>query len=175
MDRRLLAALTLPVVLVGCGNDEPSNKADRDDSPTVATTSTAPSTEPTPETTTGSSSTSGSGVLSDDDEAAVEETILEFLVTGDCDLATDDYLRSLSFLADESTTREEACEQWEKAFIKPLFTKDDVNLTELQGSDGVATVLVGSDIAPGVTTLYQFMLVDGEWLVSGDEYNTDGL
>ena len=30
--------------------------------------------------------------------AAIEETILEFLVTGDCDLSTDDYLRDGMFV-----------------------------------------------------------------------------
>lgn len=153
MDRRLLAALVLPLVLAGCGDDAPSSS--------TATESPA-SGEP-------------SGGSSSEDESAIEETILEFLLTGDCDLATDDYLRDVSLFADEDTSREEACADWENTFSKPLFTKDDVVLTELEVGDGVATVLVGSDIAPDITTLYQFMLVDGEWLVSGDEYNTDGL
>lgn len=153
MDRRLLAALVLPLALAGCGDDAPSG----------STATESPASEET------------SGDLGSEDAAAIEETILEFLVTGDCDLATDDYLRDVSLFADEDTSREEACTDWENTFSEPLFTKDDVVLTELEVGDGVATVLVGSDIAPGITTLYQFMLVDGEWLVSGDEYNTDGL
>lgn len=153
MDRRLLAALVLPVALAGCGDDAPSGST-ADERPSSGGTS---------------------GDLSSEDAAAIEETILEFLVTGDCDLATDDYLRDVSLFADEDASREEACTDWENTFSEPLFTKDDVVLTELEVGDGVATVQVGSDIAPDITTLYQFMLVDGEWLVSGDEYNTDGL
>lgn len=105
----------------------------------------------------------------------IEDTVREFLVSGDCDLATDDYLRDISLFADDDATREEACADWENVFSKPLFTKEDVVLTELQGSDGVATVLVGSELVPDLTTLYQLTLVDGTWLISGDAYNTDGL
>lgn len=162
MDRRLLAALVLPLVLAGCGDDAPSS----------STTTESPASEGSP---SGEPSGGSSGGSSSEDESAIEETILEFLLTGDCDLATDDYLRDLSLFADEDASREEACTDWENTFSKPLFTRDDVVLTELEVGDGVATVLVGSDIAPDITTLYQFTLVDGEWLVSGDEYNTDGL
>ena len=104
MDRRLLAALVLPLVLAACGNDDPSSST--------------------------TSEEASSGELSANSE---------------------------------------------KAFVKPLFTKDDVVLTELQVGDGVATVLVGSELVPDLTTLYQFMLVEDDWLVSGDEYNTEGL
>lgn len=162
MARRCLAALVLPLVLAGCGNDDRSGADDADDAPTTATTAA----------TTGDT---GSGGISAADRTAIEETVREFLVTGDCDLATVEYLRDISLFAEDDATREEACTAWEKVYSKPLFTKEDVLLTDLTASDGVATVKVGSEIAPKLTTLYQVTLVEGAWLVSGDEYNTDGL
>ena len=166
MDRRLLAALVLPLALTGCGDDG-GTKDEADPTPNAVST-----------TTEGSAAApeagSGSGPITDGDEAAISATLKEFLVTGDCDLATDDYLRSIALFADDSTSREEACASWENVFSKPLFGEDDIRLTELEGSDGVATVKVGSDLA-NITTLYQLTLTDGTWLVSGDEFNTDGL
>ncbi|GAA3527355.1 hypothetical protein [Nocardioides daeguensis] len=165
MDRRLLVALVLPLALTACGDDGGSEDSSKPD-PKPSGTTQAPSAAP--------EAGSGSGPITDGDEAAISATLTEFLVTGDCDLATDDYLRSIALFADESTSREEACASWEDLFSEPLFGKDDVRLTELEGSDGVATVEVGSDLA-NITTLYQLTLTDGTWLVSGDEFNTDGL
>lgn len=158
MERRLLAALVLPLALTACGSDEPEEPG-----------------SPTSSGTSSESSEAGRSGGSGDDESAIEETILEFLVTGDCDLATDDYLRDLSLFADEDTSRDEACAAWENAFVEPLYTKEDVVLTGLAVDDGGATVEVGSEIAPDVTITYRLSEVDGEWLVSGDEINTDGL
>lgn len=166
MDRRLLVALLLPLALTGCGDDG-AGKDDADTRP-VPTASSSSSSEAAPE------AGSGSGPITDGDEAAISATLKEFLLTGECELATDDYLRSIALFADESSSREEACASWEKVFSKPLFGEDDIRLTELEGSDGVATVKVGSDLA-NITTLYQLTLTDGTWLVSGDEFNTDGL
>lgn len=162
MARRLLAGVVLLLALAGCGNDDESGADDTEDNPTVATT-------------TGTTGDGGSDGISAADRTAIEETVREFLVTGDCDLATVEYLRDISLFAEDDATREEACAAWEKVYSKPLFTKEDVLLTDLTVSDGVATVKVGSEIAPKLTTLYRVTLVDGAWLVSGDEYNTDGL
>lgn len=159
MERRLLAALVLPLTLAACGSDETSDERTADPESSAAT----------------SEASSGGGDVSGDDQAAIEETILEFLVTGDCDLATDDYLRDLSLFADEDTPRAEACAAWEKTFVEPLYTKEDVVLTGLALDGAVATVEVGSEIAPDVTITYRLSEVDGAWLVSGDEINSDGL
>lgn len=168
MDRRLLVALALPLALTACGDDGDGG-GDGDGTKDEAAATTAPTT-----TSAAPQAGSGSGPITDGDEAAIAENLKEFLVTGDCALATDDYLRSIALFADDTTTREEACSSWEDVFSEPLFDEDDVKLSELEGSDGVATVKVGSDLAD-ITTLYRLTLTDGTWLVSGDEYNTDGL
>ncbi|MFC7501740.1 hypothetical protein, partial [Nocardioides sp. GCM10030258] len=93
MARRFLAALALPLVLAGCGNDDRSGADHADDAPTTATTAA----------TTGDT---GSGGISAADRTAIEETVREFLVTGDCDLATVEYLRDISLFAEDDATRE---------------------------------------------------------------------
>ncbi len=168
MSRRFLAALLLPLALTACSNDDASD--DADDAPTTA--GDGP-------TAGGSSPTDGgdtaAGELTAEDEAAIDETLKEFLVTGDCDLASDDYLRDIAILAPAGATRDELCASWEQTFSEPLYTKDDVLLTELEGTDGVATVEVGSEVAPDVTILYELTQVDGTWLVSGDAISSDHL
>jgi len=159
MDRRLIAALALPLALAltGCGGDD-------EDAPSAAPSSSASSEAPA----------SPGSPEAGDDEAAIDATMREFLVSGDCDLATTEYLRSIALFADESTSREEACTSWQNVFSKPLFGKDDVVLSDLQIDGEVATVKVGSHLT-NITTLYQLTRTDGTWLVSGDEFNTDGL
>ncbi len=178
MSRRHLAALVLPLALAACSNDDSSNEAD--DAPTTASDSpTSAGSTPTDgsDGTEGTADTddSAGGDLTAEDETAIDEALKEFLITGDCDLATDDYLRDIAILAPEGASRDELCASWEQTFSEPLYTKDDVLLTELEGGDGVATVLVGSEIAPDVTILYELSQVDGAWLVSGDEISSDHL
>lgn len=170
MSRRLLAALVLPLALTACSSDDSSGGAD--DSPA---TSDGPATGGSTPADGTDSPGSGGGDLTAEDEAAIDETLKEFLVSGDCDLTTDDYLREIAILAGEGASRDELCASWEKTFSEPLYTKDDVLLTELEGSDGVATVEVGSEFAPDVTILYELSQVDGAWLVSGDAISSDHL
>lgn len=171
MSRRHLAALVLPLALTACSNDDPSD--DADDAPTTA--SDGPTAGGSAPADGSDGSESPAGDLTAEDEAAIDETLKEFLVTGDCDLTTEDYLREIAILASEGATRDELCSSWETTFSEPLYTKDDVLLTELEGTDGVATVQVGSEVAPDVTILYELSRVDGAWLVSGDAISSDHL
>lgn len=170
MSRRLLAALALPLALspalTACSDDDPSGGADGD---------TASSSSDGPATAGGESpddSAGAAGDLTAQDEAAIDANLKEFLVSGDCDLTTEDYLPEIAILAPEGASRDELCASWEETFSEPLYTEDDILLSDLQGSDGVVTVEVGSEVAPDVTILYELTLTDGEWLVSGDEISS---
>jgi hypothetical protein len=170
MSRRLLAALVLPLALTACSNDDSSGE---DDAPSTA--SDGPRAGGSDPDGSDSPADTPAGDLTAEDEAAIDETLKKFLVSGDCDLTTEDYLREIAILAGEDASRDELCASWEKTFSEPLYTEDDVLLTELQGADGVATVLVGSEFAPDVTILYELTQVDGTWLVSGDAISSDHL
>lgn len=142
--RGLAAALAVPLLLAGCGDDEPSGGSDGP----AAETSDAP---------TG-------------DEAAIQETMTAFILEPRCDLATPDYLVVLSL--DDEKTPAEACEQWESFFVEPSFDADDIVYSNLEITGDTATIEVGSELI-NITTLYQLTKVDGTWLVSGDDFNSD--
>ena len=142
--RGLAAVLAVPLLLTGCGDDEPSDGSD----------------QPAEETTAAPSG----------DEAAIQDTITAFILEPRCDLATDDYLVVLSL--DETKTPEEACEQWESLFIEPSYDADDIVYSNLEITGDTATIEVGSEYI-NITTLYQLTRVNGTWLVSGDDFNSE--
>lgn len=144
LRRGIATALALPLLLAGCGDDESSGGSD------------APAGE-TSDALTG-------------DEAAIQETMTAFILEPRCDLATDAYLVQLSL--DDEKTPEEACEQWESYFVEPAYDADDIVYTNLRIDGDTATIEVGSEHI-NITTLYQLTRVDGTWLVSGDDFNSD--
>ena len=141
--RCLAAALALPVLLGGCGDD-----------------SAGGGDAPAEETEGGPSG----------DEAEVQETLTAFLLEPRCDLATDDYLIELSL--DDTMTPAEACDQWESFFVEPSYGADDIVYSDFTSTGDTATIAVGSEYV-NLSTLYELTLVDGSWLVSGDEFNSD--
>jgi hypothetical protein len=143
--RPLLAtALALPLLMTGCGGDGSGDGSE-------------PPAEESPAAPVG-------------DEGAIQETMTSFLLEPRCDLATDDYLVQLSL--DEEMTPVEACEQFESFFVEPSYDADDILYSGLAIDGDVATIEVGSELVD-ITTLYQLTRVDGTWLVSGDEFNSD--
>ncbi len=147
MNRRGLAAavLVLPWLLTGCGDDSDDDSA-KDD---------------------GNGATEGPAP----EEAAVEDALVASLLDPDCGLVTDDYLLATALF---SETVEEACEERVNGWIEPQYDADDVVVSDIVIAGDVATALVGSEYT-NITTTYELMLVDGDWLVSCDEYNCDHL
>jgi len=148
MRRLLTAALVLPLLLSACGEGDDQDGAGTD--PTAA----------------GAEAESS-------DHAAVEDTIVAWLLEGDCDLATDEYLAEIAWILDEPT-REEACEYYESTFVEPLYTEEDILISDVEVADGVATLEIGSEWID-ITTLYELTQVDGSWLVSCDDFTCDRL
>ncbi|GAA3835492.1 hypothetical protein [Nocardioides panacisoli] len=161
--RLVLAAAVAPFLLAACGGSD-DNGADDSSSPTTSSAATSTSTDAT------EPSESTSPAAPADDETAIEQTLTDFLLAPRCDLATDDYLIQRSLFGDANAKK--ACQELEDTFVQPQFTADDILYTNLEITGDTATVEVGSKLI-NITTKYQLTKVDGTWLVSGDEYNSD--
>ncbi len=105
------------------------------------------------------------------EEAAVRDALVASLLDPDCDLLTDDYLLELAFLSD---TVDEACEERMNVWVEPQFDEDDILISDIAVDGDVATAVVGSEYV-NIRTRYELTLVDGNWLVSCDEFNCDDL
>jgi hypothetical protein len=170
--RLVIAAAVAPFLLAACGGSD--DKADEPSTPSPTSSSAAP-TDATDTASSAPESTDATGSPTDttapaDDETAIEQTLTAFLLAPRCDLATEDYLIKRSLFGDANAKK--ACQELEDSFVQPQFTADDIVYSNLKITGDKATVEVGSKLI-NITTKYQLTKVDGTWLVSGDEYNSD--
>lgn len=119
----------------GCGGDDESTTP----TTTAASGATGASSSATEEDAAGGVQAS----LTPDDEAAIEDTIKTWLTEGGCDLMTDKFLESQTFLDDPA----EACESFEASFSEPLYAPDDIIVSEIEGDGEKATAVVGDEIS----------------------------
>ncbi|KAA1429426.1 hypothetical protein [Nocardioides antri] len=145
MKSGLLAALLVPLLLTGCGDDDKDSSADDE---TAATAGLSP------------------------DEAAVHEALVKSLLDPDCDLLTEEYLLEMSVLGAE--TPEEACEERQNLWQEPQYDEDDILVSDIVVDGDVATAVIGSEYV-NITTTYELQRVDGEWKVSCDDFTCDRL
>jgi hypothetical protein len=157
---KLLAALLVSFALVaaaGCGDD------DSGDEPTATTTTqTAPSTAEEP-TTTETAPAQGS----EDDEKAVEETVIKWTFEGDCDLMTDKFLEEqLLGLGDN---RQERCDLFEKQHQKPQYSEDQVKIEDVKVTGTKASLIVTSELAPDIKSKYDLVKSGDQWQIDAAE------
>ena len=146
----LLTALAL--ALAGCGGDDDGN-----DEPSGSTTS-QPSAQSAPaEETEPPAQSSG------EDREAVQEVVKRWMLEGDCDLMTDKFLEEqLLGLGDN---RKERCDLFEKQHQKPQYGEDDIKITDVQVTGTKATLVVGSDNAPDITSKYSLVKTGDQWQI----------
>lgn len=136
---RRIVTLTLVVVLsmlAACGDDDD----------TVATPdATAPTT----------------GAAGADDESAIQDAIVSYLVDGNCDAMTDQFLEDQSFVTDG---REEACAAFEDLFTPPAYTAEDIVISDVEIDGDKASATVGDNFS-NVTSDYKLLNVDGQWQI----------
>jgi hypothetical protein len=109
----------------------------------------------------------GSGSSMSGPEEAVRETIITWLLEGDCDVMTDDFLKEQVLIGDENT-RAENCELFEGLFIEKQYDAEDVKITDVEITGSEATAVVGDDFS-NVESTYTLAKDDGEWRIDSAE------
>ncbi len=111
----------------------------------------------------GSDSTDSSSASSGD-TGAVETTITTWLLEGDCDLMTDKFVEAQTFSED----REQGCEAFEGGFTPPIYSEDDIEITDVEITGEKATAIVGGG-GVDITSKYTLVLEDGTWKIDAAE------
>jgi hypothetical protein len=108
-----------------------------------------------------------SGSTASGPEGDVEQTIITWLLEGDCDVMTDDFLKEQVLIGDDNT-RAENCELFEGLFIEKQYDADDVKITDVEITGSEATAVVGDDFS-NVESTYTLVKEDGEWRIDAAE------
>jgi hypothetical protein len=135
------------LAFAGCGDDDSDNNGS-------ASTAGAP-------TQTGGQTPTDGGQTPAGGEDAVNDAILKWTFEGSCDVMTDKFLEEQSFIGD---SREERCDYFQKAYVKPQYSEDDLKFRSVQVSGDTATVVVGSDIA-NIESEYKLVNDGGTWKI----------
>jgi len=105
----------------------------------------------------------GSGSGTSGPEGAVKETIVTWLLEGDCDTMTDAFLKEQVLIGDENT-REENCDLFENLFVEKQYDADDVKITDVEITGSEATAVVGDDFS-NIESTYTLVEEDGQWRI----------
>ncbi|HEX8054478.1 MAG TPA: hypothetical protein VF517_15935 [Thermoleophilaceae bacterium] len=157
---KLLAAILIGLALVtaGCGGDE----KDEPEQPAQTQTQTAP--EPA---TTDSDPAPAPADASEDDREAVQDVVKKWLIEGGCERMTDKFLEDqLLGLGDN---RKERCDLFEKQHTKPQYGEDQIKISAVQVSGTKASLVVGSDNAPDITSKYELVKTGEQWQIDSAE------
>jgi hypothetical protein len=105
----------------------------------------------------------GSGSDSSGPEGAVKETIITWLLEGDCDTMTDAFLKEQVLIGDENT-RQENCDLFENLFVEKQYDADDVRITDVEITGAEATAVVGDDFS-NIESTYTLVKGEGKWRI----------
>jgi hypothetical protein len=141
MNRIAAIAVAALLLLAGCGDDD-------NETTSAATTTPAPA-------PTGATGDSGA------DDAAIQDAILGYLLEGDCETMSDQFLEDQTFVTDG---REQACAAFEELFTPPAYTAEDVVISDIEVDGDKATAVVGDNIS-NVEATYELTNVDGQWQI----------
>ena len=108
----------------------------------------------------------GSGSTASGPEGEIEETILTWLLEGDCDTMTDQFLEDQVLAVGDS--RQENCELFQDFFIEKQYEADDVKITDIEITGSEATAVVGDDFS-GIESTYTLVKEGGRWRIDSAE------
>jgi hypothetical protein len=132
------------VVLPACGGDDETTSA------AVPSTTT---------TSTGATGATGAAVVAED-AAEIEDAVKTWLLEGDCDLMTDQFLEDQTFEDDP----EKACDTFEQSFSPPEYGEEDIAVSDIEVNGAKATATVGDKVT-NVESTYHLVNEDGTWKI----------
>jgi hypothetical protein len=145
MKRFAALLIGLALLAAGCGDDEDEEPAQ--------TSQTTNQTQPAPEPAQSSA----------EDEEAVQDVVRKWLLEGGCERMTDKFLEDqLLGLGDN---RQERCDLFQKQHTKPQYGEDQIKISDLQVTGTKASLVVGSDNAPDITSKYTLVKTGGKWQI----------
>jgi hypothetical protein len=147
---KVLTAILIALALIaaGCGGDDGDEPASKSEPTTTAA-------QPPAEASSG------------DDVKVVEDTVKKWLLEGGCERMTDKFLEEqLLGLGDN---RQERCDLFEKQHTKPQYGEDQIEITQTQVSGTRASLVVGSENAPDITSKYELVKTGGQWRIDSAE------
>ena len=144
---KLLTAILIALALAaaGCGGD------DEGDEPAAKPEPGTTAAKPEPEASSG------------DDADVVQDVVKKWLLEGGCERMTDKFLEAQLLGLGEN--RQERCDLFQKQRTKPQYGEDQIKITEVQVSGTRASLVVGSDNAPDITSKYELVKVGGQWRI----------
>jgi hypothetical protein len=151
----------LALVAAGCGDDE----KDEPEQPAQTQTQTDPA--PAPATTEPEPAEPAPAEASAEDKEAVQDVVKKWLLEGGCERMTDKFLEDqLLGLGDN---REERCDLFQKQRTKPQYGEEQIKVTEVQVTGTKASLVVGSDNAPDITSKYELVKSGDQWQIDAAE------
>lgn len=152
--------IALSLVAAGCGDDE-------NDEPAGTTAAETTQTDTQPTTTTEATPDEPAPAASEEDEQAVQDVVKEWLLEGKCELMTDKFLEEqLLGLGDNRAQR---CDLFEKQHTKPQYGEDQIEISEVKVEGTKASLVVGSDNAPDITSKYELVKTGDQWQIDAAE------
>ena len=106
------------------------------------------------------------GTLTPEDGAEIEDVLKTWTIEGGCEYMTDQFLEDQTFIDDP----EQACEVHESTHEDPLFSADDVIVSDIKGNGDRASAVISDDFS-NVETTYGLLNEGGQWKINSFDIN----
>lgn len=150
MRRVITLLFLLALIAAGCGGDDSSGGDGGGES-----------SDPTSE-----AAANPGGTLTPEDGAEIVDVLRTWTIEGGCEYMTDAFLEDQTFISDP----EEACEVHESTHEEPLFSADDVIVSDIKGNGDRASAVISDDFS-NVETTFQLRNEGGTWKIDSADIN----
>ena len=141
------------LIAVGCGDDDSGAGAER--------SAGSDGGDPTSE-----AAANPGGTLTPEDGAEIVDVLRTWTIEGGCQYMTDDFLEDQTFISDPQM----ACETHESTHEQPLFSAEDVIVSDIKGNGDRASAVISDDFS-NVETTFGLRHEDGAWKIDSADIN----